>query len=149
MNQQTIECLNSLLRGELAATETYQQAIEKVGDEPEAARLRSIHIEHQGAANEFRLHVHQSGGKPDQGSGAWGAFAKAMTGSAGIFGDLATLKALKEGEQQGIRAYEDALQNPYLPQECRALVQSLLKHCQSHISTLDRLMDVARTQASA
>ena len=30
--------LNSLLRGEIAATETYQQALEKVGDDPGAGR---------------------------------------------------------------------------------------------------------------
>jgi len=33
-----IDRLNALLRGELAATETYQQALEKVHNEPERDR---------------------------------------------------------------------------------------------------------------
>jgi uncharacterized protein (TIGR02284 family) len=141
MNQQkTIDTLNSMLRGELSATETYQQALEKVSKEPEAADLRSIHADHREAANEFRKHVHQFGGKPDQGSGAWGAFAKAVAGSAKIFGETAALKALKEGEEQGISSYEDSLKEPDLPQECRTLIQSTLAQCHAHITLLDRLM---------
>ena len=48
------ETLNGLLRGELAATETYQQALAKVGDDPRAAELRRIHDEHRAAANTLR-----------------------------------------------------------------------------------------------
>src|SRR5436305_622331 len=92
------DTLNSLLRGELSATETYQQALAKVGTEPGAAELRQIHDEHREAANTLRIHVHQHDGKPDQGSGAWGAFAKAVEGTAKVFGNTAALKALKEGE---------------------------------------------------
>src|SRR5688500_4016587 len=105
-SQNTVDQLNSMLRGEIAATETYQQALAKVGAEPGADELRSIHVDHRETANEFRQHVHQHGGKPDQDSGAWGAFAKAVEGSAKVFGDTAALKALKEGEEQGISSYE-------------------------------------------
>ena len=61
------ECstLNSLLRGELAATETYQQALAKVGNEAGVADLRRIHAEHREAANTLRQHIHVHGGKPD------------------------------------------------------------------------------------
>jgi len=141
MNQQkTIDKLNSLLRGELAATETYQQALEKVGPEPGASDLRSIHADHREAANEFRKHVHKFGGKPDQGSGAWGAFAKAVAGSAKILGQTAALKALKEGEEQGISSYEDSLKESDLPFDVRALIQSTLAQCHAHVTLLDTLM---------
>src|SRR5258708_4377043 len=108
----TVEALNSLLRGELAATETYQQALTKVSDEPGAHELRRIHVEHREAANTLRQHVHQHSGKPDQGSGAWGTFAKAIEGVAKLFGSTSALKALKEGEEQGIKSYEKALECP-------------------------------------
>ena len=44
----SVDQLNSLLRGEISAVETYQQAIEKVGDEhaSDAAALRAIAQEH-------------------------------------------------------------------------------------------------------
>src|SRR6476659_6907369 len=88
----SVDTLNALLRGELAATETYQQALAKVGDEPDAAVLRQIHVEHREAANTLRKHVHEHGGKPDQRSGAWGAFAKTVEGAAKLFGNTAALK---------------------------------------------------------
>ena len=101
--------LNSLLRGELAATETYQQALAKVGNDPKAAELRRIHVEHRTAANTLRQHIHGHGGKPDQDSGVWGAFAKAIEGAATIFGNKAALKALKEGEERGIKDYDEGV----------------------------------------
>ena len=132
--------LNSLLRGELAATETYQQALAKVGTETWAAPLRKIHEDHRAAANTLRQHVHGFGGKPDQDSGAWGAFAKTVEGTAKLFGNTAALKALKEGEEHGIHTYEDALLDQDVAEECKTLIRStLLPQTREHIATLDRL----------
>jgi len=136
-----IDTLNSLLRGELSATETYQQALAKVGQESGSSELRQIHKEHREAANTWRQHIHKFGGKPDQDSGAWGAFAKTVEGTAKLFGNTAALKALKEGEEHGIKSYEDALQNPDLPSECQTLIRStLLPQTRAHITVLDRFM---------
>src|SRR5687768_1795922 len=112
MATSTVDTLNTLLRGEISAIETYQQALAKVTTPPAPAELRRIHGEHRAAANALRQHVHASGGDPDQGSGAWGAFAKAVEGTAKLFGDTAALKALKEGEEHGANMYEDALLDP-------------------------------------
>jgi uncharacterized protein (TIGR02284 family) len=137
-----IDTLNTLLRGEIAATETYQQAMEKVGNDPGAAELRQIHIEHREAANTLRQHVHQHGGKPDQDSGTWGAFAKAVEGAAKVFGNTAALKALKEGEEHGVNSYENALEDDDLPADCRDLIsRTLLPQTRQHIAVLDRIME--------
>jgi uncharacterized protein (TIGR02284 family) len=140
----TNECdvLNRLLRGELAATETYQQALAKVGNEPRAAELRRIHDEHRAAANELRRHVHQHGGKPDQGSGSWGVWAKTVEGAAKIFGNAAAVKALKEGEEHGVKDYEDALNDANLPADCKDLIRNrLLPQTRNHLPVLDRFID--------
>jgi uncharacterized protein (TIGR02284 family) len=135
------DLLNSLLRGELAATETYQQALARLGDEPGAADLRQVHEEHRWAANELRKYVHRYGSQPDQGSGAWGAFAKAVEGAAKLLGNTAALKALKEGEESGVKAYEDALRDERLSEDCQELIRTkLLPQTQDHIPVLDRLM---------
>jgi uncharacterized protein (TIGR02284 family) len=136
-----VDCLNSLLRGELAATETYQQALAKVGSDPGADELRRIHVEHREAANTLRQHVHHCGGQPDQGSGAWGAFAKTVEGTARLFGDTAAMKALKEGEEKGLRDYQSALNDDSLQPDCKELIRSkLLPQTREHIAALDRLM---------
>jgi uncharacterized protein (TIGR02284 family) len=133
--------LNALLRGELAATETYQQALAKAGNEAWAGPLRRIHAEHRSAANALREHVHAFDGKPDQDSGAWGLFAKAVEGTAKLFGNTAALKALKEGEEHGLHNYEDHLLDADVAEECKTLIRStLLPQTREHIATLDHLM---------
>ena len=51
------------------------------------------------------------------------------------------LKALTEGEERGLKDYNDALQDPTLPPECKSLIRTkLLPQTQAHIPVLDRLM---------
>lgn len=142
MIQHQTDTFNGLLRGELAATETYQQAMAKVGKGPGTDELRQVHVEHREAANTLRQHIRHLGDKPDQDSGAWGAFAKAVEGTAKIFGNSAAIKALKEGEETGVRDYEDALQDEDIPEEVRMLIRTkLLPQTRAHIVLIDRLME--------
>lgn len=135
------DALNSLLRGEISATETYNQALEKFSGEPGEAQLRRIRDEHREAANVLRQHVRQHGGEPDTDSGWWGTWATLVEGTAKLFGQTAALKALKEGEEHGIKEYREALEDKNLSSDCQVLIRTqLLPHCQSHIAELDRLM---------
>ncbi|MGH7695460.1 MAG: DUF2383 domain-containing protein, partial [Gemmatimonadaceae bacterium] len=70
--------LNSLLRGEISAKETYVQAIEKLGIEGrgEVEVLREIAREHADAVDRLKDAVQQAGGMPADSSGVWGAFAR-------------------------------------------------------------------------
>lgn len=136
-----VDCLNALLRGELAATETYQQAIAKMQAVGDIAELRRIHADHREAANALRLSVRECGGKPEQGSAAWGAWAKLIEGAAAIFGESAALKALKEGEERGIHDYREAIKETGLSPECRTLIRNqLLPQTEEHVQALDRML---------
>jgi uncharacterized protein (TIGR02284 family) len=139
--QERTDPLNSLLRGELSAVETYQQALDKVGNDPNAYELRRIASEHREAADTLRQHILNRGGQPADSSGAWGSWAKTVEGTAKIFGNTAAMKALKEGEEHGIKEYQDALSDKNLDPECRQLISAtLLPRTQSHIPILDQLM---------
>jgi uncharacterized protein (TIGR02284 family) len=136
-----IDQLNSLLRGEISAVETYKQAIEKVDDEhaSDAAALRAIAQEHGEHAQALRDEVRRLGGEPDDSSGAWGAWAKTIEGTAKIFGDTSALKALKEGEEHGLKDYEEALDD--VDESTRALIMTrLLLDQQRNIGTLDGMI---------
>lgn len=136
-----ISQLNSLLRGEMSALETYRQAREKVGETGFGAEeMRQLQIEHRDAADSLWHHIEQHGGSPSEGSGAWGTFAKAVEGVAKIFGDTAALKALKEGEEHGLKDYQAALEDKNLPADCQALIRGLMEKQRAHIGVLDRLM---------
>jgi uncharacterized protein (TIGR02284 family) len=138
---QTIDALNGMLRGELAATETYDQALEKIDEDGIRAVLRRIRVEHYQAVQALEEHIHYFGGEPVSNSGTWGSFARLVEGAATVLGVVPTLRALREGEEQGRHDYERALEGDTLPSECRSLVKStLLPQTQAHIASLDRLL---------
>lgn len=100
--------VNDMLQGEIAATETYQQALAKYGSEPGAEDLRRIHVDHREFANRLRQYVHELGDQPSQGSQAWGAFAKAVEKVATLLGNKTALQALRVGEENGRKHYSEA-----------------------------------------
>ena len=134
--------LNRLVRGELSAIETYQQALEKMHDAPEATELQAIEADHRSAVRALRDQVLQHGGTPDDKSGAWGTWAKFVEGTAKMLGNTAALEALRQGEQHGIKEYERALEEDELDAECHAMIRNLLlPHARTHVPVLDRLID--------
>ncbi|RYD24317.1 MAG: DUF2383 domain-containing protein [Verrucomicrobiaceae bacterium] len=138
--ESNIKALNTLLRGEISAVETYTQAIEKFTGSQEAGTLQSLKAEHQESAAILRQHVTQAGGTPDSGSGAWGTFAQAVEGTAKLLGESAALKALVEGEQHGIKEYESALENEDVSLEAKDSIRdSLLPSLFDHIASLESL----------
>jgi uncharacterized protein (TIGR02284 family) len=108
-NEKVVDTLNSFLRGELSAVETYRQAMEKVTDASLRPTLEQNSESHQERAAKLRNRIAQLGGKPSEGSGPWGGFAKLVEGGAKAFGVKATLAALEEGEDHGLRMYKDDL----------------------------------------
>jgi demethoxyubiquinone hydroxylase (CLK1/Coq7/Cat5 family) len=139
--EHAIERLNSLLRGELSAVETYQQALKRIGEDADGVQLRQLHHDHIEAANMLRTHVHQYGGEPEHGSGAWGLFAQAIERTASLIGNTAAMKALRAGEERGVKDYERALQELDIPPESQLLIRSdLLPRTRTHVHVLERLM---------
>jgi len=135
--------LNGLLQGELAAIDTYQQALAKVDGGPRATELRQLHADHCDAAYMLQSQIRESGGEPASTAGLWGSFAKAVEGTAKLLGKKAALRALQEGEKHGIRIYLEALAEPDLSPNGRELIAArLLPGTRAHIPVLDNLMTV-------
>jgi hypothetical protein len=102
----TVDKLNSFLRGELSAVETYRQALDKLGNKPEASTLNDCMRSHERRAQLLSQEIRRRGGEPAQSSGAWGTFAKLVEGSAKAFGEKAAIAALEEGEDHGRDDYK-------------------------------------------
>lgn len=136
-----LEWLDKLLRGEMAAIETYRQAIDAVEEDHAAAEdLRSLRRDHRDAADALWHHLEAHGLEPSHGSGAWGTFAQAVEGAARLLGNKAAIKALKEGEELGLENYEEALRAG-LPADCESLIRDrLLPRQRSHLPVIDRLL---------
>jgi hypothetical protein len=134
--------LNSLLRGEMSAIETYRMALDKLAgsNDPGVAQLEAMRVDHRDAADALWHLMERKGERPAEGSGAWGAFAKAVEGTAKLFGNAAALKALKEGEEHGLKEYDEALHDNSLGAEAQAVLRGFLNRQRSHIEVLDRML---------
>ena len=102
----SIETLNSFLRGEISAVETYRQAIDRLTDNPLRYQLKDSLDSHVTRVEALRQRVQELGGTPATGSGVWGAFARLVEGSAAMLGEKAAIGALEEGEDHGKNDYE-------------------------------------------
>jgi bacterioferritin (cytochrome b1) len=143
--EEFVSQLNSILRGEIAAAETYAMAIEKMieeGREPgHVALLRALRQEHVQAAQSIRGRIAAMGGMPEQSSGAWGAWAKFAIGTAQIFGDSAVLRTLKDGETHGLKDLEEAAKA--VDAESAAMIESELVPAQGrHIRQLEEIINL-------
>jgi uncharacterized protein (TIGR02284 family) len=131
-NEQTIDQLNSFLRGELSAVETYRQALSTVESVPHRSTLELCARSHQSRAELLRQEVERRGGAPAEGSGAWGTFVKAVEGTAKVIGEKGAIAALEEGEDHGRDDYRRDLQklDPAARQliETRVLPEQLRTH---------------------
>ena len=143
-SDEAIRQLNSFLRGEISAAETYKMAIDKAADSDHNASnlglLRSIQEEHGRAAQAVRDRIRELGGEASDSSGAWGAWAMFTQGTANLFGDTASLKSLKEGEEHGLKDYSEGLDD--IDASSADLVSNqLIPAQQRHINLLDQLIN--------
>lgn len=137
-----IDQLNSYLRGEISAVETYRQVLDRVGSLPEAAELRDCMRSHEHRVMRLREEIARRGGRPAETSGPWGALVKLVGAGAKAFGAKAAITVLEEGEDHGRNDYQRDL--GALGREARVLVEQFLlpEQLRTHavISRLKRML---------
>lgn len=140
--EQQARTLRLLQQGEIAATETYQQAMEIFPGDPLLEVLQKIHENHRETANELRKLVrHEYQEQPAHGSGTWGTWAKLAEQGAAERGKGPALAALKAGEEIGRGSYEKVLQEQQLSGEGEQLVRDrALPLTMLHIDALTRIL---------
>ncbi len=120
-----IDQLNSFLRGELSAVETYRMALDKLDKgSPARTELETCMRSHEERVQMLREQIRRLGGTPSTSSGAWGVFAKVVEGGARALGDKAAIAALEEGEDHGLRDYRDNVDK--LDRDMRNIVSTRL-----------------------
>ena len=142
---ESVRQLNSFLRGEISAAETYRMAVDKLDQsqkveaQSNVGLLRGIQEEHHRAAESLRERIQALGGEPSDSSGAWGAWATTVQDTMNLLGDTSALKGLKEGEEHGLKDYQAGMDD--IDSISAQLVQNqFIPAQQRHISLLDQLM---------
>ena len=104
--EKVIANLNSLLRGEISAVETYDQAISHLKDGTINDLITNRDC-HRKRVDLIASNNRQHGGTPDQTSGVWGSFARLVERGASLISDKTVIAALEEGEDRGLAQYRD------------------------------------------
>ena len=130
--------VDELIRGEMAAVESFDSVMNKISDENEKQKLSSIRMDHVRAVDTLKRFVSTELRADIKQSGPWGAFTKAFAGGASFFGDKAAIQALKVGEEHGIREYQVALEDQSIKPELKQVIRSeLLPQQERHISMIE------------
>lgn len=141
-NTHTIE---KLLKDELAATETYQKALDELnfpGGQYMTNSIKPMLGDHKEAVSLLEEHIVKLGGTPPKTAGTWGKWPALVLENSELSGKKTALKVLIEGEKTGESYYTESLKDSTLPADFRALVQSkLLPNQQIHIRSLDRVLE--------
>ena len=117
----TIDQLNSFLRGELAAAETYRLALERLDNAQHRGTLVQCSRSHEERARLLTEAAVGRGGEPSDGSGAWGSLVRLLERSATAIGERAAVAVLEEGEDHGRDDYLRDIDN--LEPSARSLIE--------------------------
>lgn len=136
--QKNVDQLNSFLRGEISAVETYRQALEALDKSAYRPQLAQCKQSHEQRVALLTQQIRSLGGQPADSSGAWGAFAKLVEGGAAALGDKAAIAVLEEGEDHGIADYSrdvDKL-DPTVRSMVAQKIMPLQRETHAHMSAL-------------
>jgi hypothetical protein len=97
----TVDQLNSFLRGELAAAETYRMALERMEQSQYRPTLVQCTRSHEERARLLTEAILGRGGEPAASSGAWGSLVRMIERSAVAISESAAIAVLEEGEDHG------------------------------------------------
>lgn len=126
-----------IVQGELAAINAYEQVSEKFPESPERKRIDQFRVDHSQAysfwANESDISVSSEMTEP----GIWGKVVEGFVGTAKLFGQTPTLKALIAGEEHGLNQYQEMLEDKDLDREYKTKIKNeFIPQIQGHINSL-------------
>lgn len=132
--------LNKILRGEISAVEAYEQVIPTFQDKIDRDRLTDIRDEHDRIVVKLKRLVEHTRFAPEEGSGPWGTVVTTIVGAAKLVSNTISLVTLMEGEEHGLRLYNDVLSYNLSFEERDVIVIEIMPLLKKHITTLENMV---------
>lgn len=120
-SESDVKYLNSFLKNELSAIETYSQVIDKSKNPDLTNSLTNLQMSHRKRADLLRQKIQALGGQPADSSGMWGSVSKLLQGTSNLFGEKTAISTLEEGEDRGRDEYQRDVSK--LSPECQRFIQ--------------------------
>lgn len=138
--QNTVDQLNSFLRGEISAVETYRMALEALESSTHSSKIEECKQSHEQRVVILTDEIRKLGGAPAESSGAWGSFAKLVEGAAATLGEKTAIAALEEGEDHGNADYKRDVSklDPHVRAVVEQQVVPLQMQTHAHMSALKK-----------
>lgn len=148
MQRKTMDLLENLLESEMAALDTYDQALQEVDEMKHVRLLCQLRRDHEFAAYALRVLLARFADIGESnGRGSWPAPChngdSRLHEGARILGTGTALVALRLGEESGVHSYLRVLRADGLAPEAKFLIErQILPRCRDHIGTLDAMLDL-------
>lgn len=138
MRDNTIESLNSLLKGEQMAIEAYQRFIGDAGDQQVKTVLGQIHEDHMENSELLAKRIEELGGEPqfDVGMGGMMAGMKLAVQDAVNGTPEQILKRAYDGEDKGIAMAEKVVRTEMDPVS-RQVAENVLSADHDHLKSME------------
>ncbi|HHT90870.1 MAG: DUF2383 domain-containing protein [Bacillota bacterium] len=137
--QRCIDTLNELLKGELMAMEIYAETDDIQGDQQVMGMLDQFARDHKEHAQLLADRIRELGGTPVTGTGMAGAMVGLASKINALRGPAHLLKQLYDGEDKGIHAYEDRIDE--LDPRSQNLVQGIMSADHDHLKFFKARME--------
>lgn len=135
------ESINEILRGEISAAEAYDQVFETLDSDVEKSRLNEFRQEHLACVDFWKTQAKMDGTMPETESGIWGKAVEAFVGTSKLFGNTTALRALKEGEEHGLKNYKDLLKREDItPLQKDQIKRQFIPTQEKHINSLNAMI---------
>lgn len=130
--------IDELIRGEIAAVQSFDAVLKKINDQSERDSLSQIRSDHVKAVDLLKSYGEVGLSDKIEGSGPWGAFTTAFAGGASFFGNKAAIQALKVGEEHGLNEYKEALVDDTVSPEIKDVIRKeLLPQQEQHLYVIN------------
>ncbi|MCR9204888.1 MAG: DUF2383 domain-containing protein [Halobacteriovoraceae bacterium] len=136
--------ISEVLIGERSAVEAYENIAEDFPAGAAATRISEMKRNHQEALEFWKKQADREHLDSTSKSGIWGTVVNTVMNVSKKFSEEAALTALKTGEEQGLKYYQNLLSNSDLsPFQKEQIKNKFIPEHQAHIVTLKSLTKVA------
>lgn len=143
-NQHHIDTLNELLKGELMAMEIYKETEDMQGDEQVMVMLQKFAKDHEEHAKLLAERIRELGGTPITNTGMAGVMAGMSSKFNAMRGPSHLLKQVYDGEDKGVHAYEDRIDE--LDPQSQELVSAIMSEDHDHLKLFKERMESEKAE---
>ncbi len=133
----TIERLNDLIKLDLDAVGSYQEAIDEINIEAVRTKLREFQTDHRNHVVQLSGAVKALGGKPHERGSAKGFFLKQITAIRSKMGNEASIRAMQANETVMNSVYAKAAKEDWTP-DLRTMIEHNYRDEQKHLTYLQQ-----------